>query len=104
MAVRRHLPPIAMGFVMGPMMLWILHDTLMGNKGDATWAAAGFVLAHVLIFGVALFGAMFVSRLSPRLGEFLARQHRPSLGHVAAMLNSAGVSALIVHLLIHGGA
>jgi hypothetical protein len=94
--------PLAMGLLMGPMMLWMIHGQLTGSA-QSSWAVAAFVGAHLLILAVIVAGAVFAARLSPRTHAFLANLHRPSLAHVGAMLMGLAVSALILHFWLHGG-
>ena len=93
--------PLAMGLLMGPMMLWMIHGQMTGTA-QSGWAAAAFIGAHLVIFAVIVSGAVFAARLSPRLQTILARLHRPSLKHFGAMLLGAVTSALAVHLWLHG--
>ena len=88
--------PYLVGLIMGPMMLWMMHDAIAA--GSAWWAAAGFVAAHLLVLALALAILLVVPRWRARL----AAVHRPSLPHMGAMLGSAGAAAGLVHL-IHGG-
>ncbi len=94
--------PIAMGLVMGPMMLWMLHGMLTGD-GPAGLALLAFVGAHIVVASVVLITGLFAASLSPSLRARLDRLHRPSLRHVGLMLGAALTMALIVHLVVHGG-
>ena len=93
--------PIAMGGLMGPMMLWMLHGMLTGD-GPSGVALVIFVGVHVLVVAVLLAAAVFAARLSPGLRARLGRLHRPSPRHIGLMLGSATLAALIVHFGIHG--
>lgn len=90
--------PIAMGAMMGLMILWMMHGQMTGQGAPVAW---GFVLAHVAVIAVVLGGvAMGLHRRFPRLAGVL--RHRPSGRHVALMLGSAVATAFVIHLL-HGG-
>ncbi|MEO1640958.1 MAG: hypothetical protein AAFU41_17110 [Pseudomonadota bacterium] len=101
MAVMRHAPPIAMGLVMGPMMLWMLHGILMGDGGSAL-ALTMFVAAHLGVAVVVLVAAFLAARFAPGLRDRLTVWHRPSLRHFGIMLGAAGGAALLIHFAIHG--
>ncbi len=90
--------PVAMGLIMGPMVLWMIHGAATGN-GLSGWALLAFVGAHLVVVGVILGAGIVAARLAPGLRH---RRHRPSLGHVGLMGASAVASASLVHL-IHGG-
>jgi len=93
-----HLPYL-MGAIMGPMMLWMLHDSLMSGAA-LSFAAVGFILAHVAVLvGFALLAWLGI-RLRPSLAK---RLHRPSLAHIGKMLAGAAIAALTLHLLVHSG-
>lgn len=93
--------PLAMGLLMGPMMLWMIHGQMTGTAPSG-WAAAAFIGAHLVILAAVVSGAVFAARMSPRLQTFAARLHRPSLKHFGAMLSGAAMSALAVHFWLHG--
>lgn len=93
--------PLAMGLLMGPMMLWMIHGQMTGSA-QSGWAAAAFVGAHLLILAAIVAGAVFAARLSPRMHAVSARLHRPSLAHLGAMLSGFAISGLVVHFLLHG--
>lgn len=99
--MKQTIVPIGMGLIMGPMMLWMLHDQLTG-QGTSPLAVAAFVGAHVLILLVVIGAGLFAARLSPGMREKLDRLHRPSWGHIGKMLASAAAAALIIHLVLHG--
>ena len=95
--------PVAMGALMGPMLLMMLHGQLTG-AGDGGFALIAFVLAHVAVAAVVLLGVLFAARLSPVWRARLDRLHRPSWRHVGIMAGCAFISGAIVHFYIHGGA
>ena len=96
--------PVAMGALMGPMMLWLLHDQIMGLPGSGgAWAAIVFLGGHALLLAVVLLATVFAARLSLGLHARLARLHKPSALHLALMLGTAATSAGFVHLAVHGG-
>jgi len=97
------LKPVLMGAVMGPMMLMMLHGTLIGETDRGALALAVFVAAHILVIGTLALSAVFVARLSPRVQAWLARLHRPSAPHVFGMLGGAMIAAAVVHFFFHGG-
>lgn len=101
MALSKYIPPLIMGLLMGPMMLWMLHGVLTGG-GVSTVAALVFVGMHVVAVLVALGTAFWAARLSPRMRAWLTRVHRPSARHAAVMLGSAAVAALLTHSIVHG--
>ena len=94
--------PLAMGLIMGPMMLAALHGQLENGQAFSL-ALVGFVAAHVALALVAVLFVAIVARLSPDWRARLAKMHRPSLEHVATMLGSAAIAGLAVHLFNHGG-
>ncbi len=91
------LMPVAMGAVMGPMMLWMLHGVLTGD-GDGH-AAVVFAALHAVALTVLIAGGLLLGRRVPGLRRVLAR-HGPR--HLGLMLGSAAVAAALVHL-VHGG-
>ena len=94
--------PIAIGLAMGLAMLWMLHGALNGATGSSL-AIVAFVLAHVVIALVIGLGAIFATRLSPRLRQTFESLHRPTLAHVFTMLFTASLAAVCLHFLIHRG-
>ncbi len=96
-----HHKPLFVGMIMGPLMLWMMHDFLMGS-GDLSGAAIVFVLAHLVVFALIAGAAVFASRLSNHAKTLLARLHRPRLGHALAMIAGAALSAGLVHFSMHG--
>lgn len=102
---RHTLLPVAMGALMAPMMLWMLHGDLMGSGGGgAALKLVVFAGAHVVIIGGALLLGALAMRRFPGVARLAARVHRPSLRHLGLMLAGAGLSGLVVHLAQHGGA
>lgn len=97
------LRPVAMGAVMAPMMLWMLHGQMTTGGGLFDWAVIGFVGAHVGLVLAVIFGAVFAARLSPRAKAVIDRLHRPSLRHIGLMLIGMAVAAGLTHLAVHGG-
>lgn len=93
--------PMGMGAMMGAMGLWMLHQA---QTGTSMVGGAVFVLAHVAVLAVVVAAALLVRRgLGGKRIQALARiRHRPSLAHVAVMLGTALITALLIHL-IHGG-
>jgi uncharacterized membrane protein len=83
------------------MMVWMLHGQLTGTTQSA-WAVLVFLGIHAVIISIALVGATFAARLSPRLNSLISRLHRPSFTHVGAMAAGLVASALIIHLSLHG--
>lgn len=94
--------PYVMGGLMGPMMLWMMHDSLMSGAA-LSWGVIGFIAAHVAVFGVVVIVAVFGARLNPRLRMILSRLHRPSGAHLAQMMVAAVLSASLVHFSVHAG-
>ena len=92
--------PILIGAGMGPIMLWMMHDTLV--SGATPLAALAFVGAHVAIAALLVAAVLLGPAISPRWRARIARLHRPSAGHLALMLSSAAATAGFVHM-IHGG-
>jgi len=95
---RTHFPYL-MGAIMGPMMLWMLHDSIMSGAG-ISFAAIGFILAHVAFFGGFALLAWLGIRLRPSLAK---RLHRPTASHIGKMIAGAVVTAFTLHLLVHSG-
>ena len=95
------LVPFLLGAAMGPMVLVALHGPI--SEGRGAGAALVFVLAHVAVVGVLLAGVLVTARRWPSLSARLSRLHRPSPGHVAAMLGSAVIAAAATHGVFHGG-
>lgn len=89
--------PVAMGAVMGPMMLWMLHGALTGQGGGH--AAAVFAALHVVALAVLVAVGVVLGRRVPALRRVLAHHGQRHLG---LMLGSAAVAAALVHV-IHGG-
>ena len=92
-----NMMPIGMGIIMGMMALIMLHGIFTGDGG-----ASGvlFVLAHILVIGLAALAVVFgVYRRWPMLARILV--HRPSWRHVGLMLAAACVTAGMIHL-VHG--
>lgn len=94
--------PFFMGALMGPMMLAMLHGQLTSDGVGGT-ALLIFLAAHLVLGAIAIAGTVFALRLSPKWRARLDRLHRPSLHHLGAMAGTAAVSALGVHLIVHGG-
>ena len=94
--------PLAMGALMGLMMLWMLHGQLTGDSSLSGTALAAFVGVHAALAAALIAGALFATRLSPRAQTWLDRLHRPSLRHLRLMLMGATLSAGAVHIWIHG--
>lgn len=92
---------VAMGGLMGLMMIWMIHGWMTGDNGLAGWALLGFVGAHVAIVVVALKLGAWVSRRSPRLQRVFS--HSPSMHHLSLMIAGIFASGTIVHLTMHGG-
>ena len=87
-----------MGAVMAAMMLWMLHDPIMSGGITLSLGAIGFVLAHVaVVAGIAAL-AFFVPRL-----RLVLKNHQPGLRHVAVVMCGMMVSAVGIHLFMHGG-
>ena len=93
-----NLKPALIGLMMGAMMLWMLHVWLIG-EGPANVVL--FVLGHVAAVAlIALLVALGLHRRFPVLERLAC--HRPSVSHVAIMLGSAALFAMVVHF-VHGG-
>lgn len=90
----KHLMPMAMGAVMGMMMLVMSHTSIAnGQLGGATTL---FILAHVALIGGALtLGRWFGLR-------WPANWHRPNPQHLMVMVAATGLTAFTIHLF-HGG-
>lgn len=99
--MKLQLMPVAMGGLMGPMLLWMLHGTLTSD-GPSGVALAVFVGAHVLIVILLLAATIFAARLSSALRLRMERLHRPSLRHFSTMLASAVVAAGGLYLFVQG--
>ncbi len=93
--------PLAMGGLMGLMMLWMLHGQLAENT-TSTPALLVFVGAHVVIITLLLGASIFAARLSPRLRHMIDKMHRPSFWHLGWMFAGAAGSAGTIHFAIHG--
>ena len=95
--------PLLMGSAMGVMMLMPLHGVLTGETSVLSWSAFAFIAAHVAV-ALAVF-AIFALGLTrfPKVASLASRLHRPSLKHISVMLCSAGATALLIHLFLHGG-
>ena len=93
--------PMGMGAMMGTMALWMLHQA---QSGTSMLGGVAFVLAHVAAVAIVVVAALLVKRgLGGKTMQRVARiRHRPSLAHVAVMLGTALITALVIHL-IHGG-
>lgn len=94
--------PLVMGALMGPAMLWMLHGQLSQGTAVSAWAGIAFVGAHIAVIAILGLGAVFAARLSPRMRRWLAAVHRPSLGHIGAMLAGMIGSGGLIHLSLHG--
>ena len=94
--------PLAMGAIMGLMMLWMVHGALTGGGPVPTAALIGFVAVHLALALLAVGAAIFAARLSPRARAWLARIHRPRPAHLVAMISGLTASAGLVHLAVHG--
>jgi len=93
--------PILMGTVMGLMMLGMLHGLVTGESGVAAAGVLVFIGAHVLAIAVVAALAVFGASRFERVRAGLARLHRPSAKHIAAMMATAAVIVALAHL-IHG--
>ena len=94
--------PLAMGALMGAMMLWMLHGVLTGESTLSGPALAIFVGMHLALAVVLIGAALFAARLSPQLRALLARLHRPSLHHLLWMLAGATGAMTLTHFTLHG--
>jgi len=94
--------PLAMGALMGLMMLWMLHGQLIGEASFSGIALITFIGAHVLFAAVLIIVGLFATRLSPAAQKWLNRLHRPSSRHLGLMLLGAALSAGTVHIWLHG--
>lgn len=92
---------VAMGGLMGLMMIWMIHGWMTGDSGLVGWALLGFIGMHVAIVVVALTLGAWVARMSPRLQRIFS--HRPSMHHVSLMIAGMLTSGAIVHVAVHGG-
>lgn len=95
--------PVLMGALMAPMMLWMAHAPLMAGTFDIGWAAVGFLLGHVVVFGAVALAGLWLATRAPRVDRWIKRLHRPRLSHAAGMAAGAVLSAGIIHLGLHGG-
>lgn len=103
--MRRYLSlkPVLMGVPMGLMVLAMVHMILTGQRDLGAMALIGFVALHV-VFGLVIAAlGVFAARFAPALKRRHDRLHRPSLRHVGFMLSSAGGTAYLIHILVHGG-
>lgn len=93
--------PLGMGVMMGAMGLWMLHQA---QTGTSMIGGVAFVLAHVAVLAAVAIAALLVRRgLGGQTAQTIARvRHRPSVAHLAVMLTTALITALLIHL-IHGG-
>lgn len=88
--------PIAMGAMMGAMMLMPLHAYLTGEARSGALGALVFVLLHVAVAA----GAMLAVLLWPR-ARLWVRSHKPDGAAISRMSLAALASATTIHL-IHG--
>lgn len=95
--------PLIIGGLMGLMMLWMAHQQMTNPSLVQGAALITFVGAHVAILTVVIGGAVFASRLHPRLRQIIAKLHRPSWQHMQSMALGMAISAGLAHLIIHGG-
>ncbi len=100
--MRAILIPAGMGAAMGAMMLYMVHGQIAAG-GSALGPALWFIAAHALIISAAAALVWLIARRWPALSARLRRVHRPSLSHAGTMIGSAALSALAIHLVIHGG-
>ena len=100
---RHTLMPIAMGAIMGLMMLWMVHMQITGDTARSLGALAVFVGAHVALIGAVIILPLIAARKLVWLQPFTDRLHRPSLRHITLMLAGAALAAAIVHVTLHGG-
>lgn len=101
--IRHKIMPLAMGFAMGLMMLWMVHRQLTTADALGVAALATFITAHVLVALGVLALPVWIATRVPRLHAILSRLHRPNLGHLTLMLAGVISAALSTHLWIHGG-
>ena len=94
---------LAMGGMMGLMMLGMVHLMMTGAQSKGLLALAAFAGAHVAVIAILAGLGVFAAKLSPRLSRAMAKIHRPNMRHVATMLAGACAAAFISHLFIHGG-
>lgn len=92
-----------MGGAMGLMMLWMLHQQMTAPNAMQGLALVGFIGAHVIILAALIVGALFASRLHPRIQSLLAKLHRPSWSHLRDMLAGMALTAGFAHIILHGG-
>ncbi|SFS21690.1 hypothetical protein SAMN05444714_2914 [Yoonia litorea] len=94
--------PFVAGALMGPMMLSMLHKTLSGGTSPVS-AITTFVVGHFAVLLALLASFAVARRFIPQLRNRLGRMHTPRARHVGVMVMSAGATASVVHLAIHGG-
>ena len=88
--------PVAIGAAMAAAMVAMLHPMEGGWPGAR--AALIFAAAH----GAVLLGLGALALLLPGLRRGLAA-HRPSPGHMGAMVLGLVGTALVLHFTLHGG-
>ena len=93
--------PLAVGAVMGAMLLWMLHGALM-EDGVSAYAVAAFIGAHLIVLAVLVTAGLFAARLSPRTRAMLNRLHRPNLSHIGSMLLGMAAMMGAIHLACMG--
>ena len=92
------LKPLGVGALMAALMIWMLHEPIMAGSVDLTFGALAFVMAHVAMIA----GFLLLYLCVPRVRAAVKR-HRPSLPHVAGMAGGMALSAIAIHLVLHGG-
>ena len=100
---RHTIMPLTMGFGMGLMMLWMLHNQLTSAGVLGFTALATFIGAHILLVLVAVAVPLWVATRIPRLHRLLSRAHLPNHKHMVLMVLGAVIAAGTTHLALHGG-
>lgn len=95
--------PRVMGGAMGLMMLWMIHQQMTTPTALQGTALAAFISIHLLLLGALIGGAIFATRLHPRLQRIIAKLHRRSWAHMRDMVLGMAVTAGLAHLILHGG-
>ena len=89
--------PFLIGGAMALMMLWMLHDRLMGAQAILASAAIAFLATHLAIV-LPLIG---LTAFVPKVRRAIA-SHRPNLAHIGAMIGGILITAAGVHFAMHG--
>mmetsp|Transcript_18462 Transcript_18462/g.30107 ORF Transcript_18462/g.30107 Transcript_18462/m.30107 type:complete len:99 (+) Transcript_18462:12345-12641(+) len=95
--------PLAMGAVMGLMMLWMVHMQITGDGARSRGALLVFVGTHMVLIAALVILPLIASRRLGWVRRVTDRLHRPSLRHIALMLTGAALATAITHVAIHGG-